>query len=87
MNRTDKIMITAWGLWGCLGFYRGQRYYKKEVKRHNERNIKTQYYYITNFGCGLAGTIVYACPASMGLTFIYELYNLEEVIRGIQSDD
>ena len=78
MNHTDKIMITAWGLWGCLGYYRGHRYYKKR---------KTQYYYITNFGCGLAGTIVYACPASMGLTFIYELYNLEEAIRGIDTDN
>ena len=84
MNRTDKIMITAWGLWGTLGCYRGHQYYKKELKRYT--NMK-KYYYVTNFGYGLAGTTFYVCPVFMGLTCIYELYNLEEAIRGIESDD
>ena len=78
MNHTDKIMITAWGLWGCLGFYRGHRYYKKR---------KTQYYYITNFAFGLAGTACYTCPFLIFPFVIHELYNLEETIRKIDTDD
>ena len=87
MNRTDKIMITAWGLWGTLGCYRGHQYYKKEVKRHNERNIKTQYYYISNFGFCIAGILCYVTPPTMLIPIFIEVYNLEEAIRGIKSDD
>jgi hypothetical protein len=87
MNRIDKLAITTWGLWSCLGFYRGNQYYKKEYQKEFLRNKKKQYYYITHLGYSLGGAAFYAFPLSMGITFAHEIYNLESAIRGLESDD
>ena len=86
MNRTKKIIISSWGLWGCLGFYRGHTYYNKEHTQQLKYQKNKQYNYITHFGFCLAGTIFYTSPFTMIPTFLVELYNLEEYIRGIKID-
>ena len=87
MSRTVTLMKIAWGLWGTLGCYRGNQYYKTELKRDLERNKKTQYYYSKNLGCCLLGGCVYVLPITIPVNIIYELYNLEEFVRGIKRDD
>ena len=87
MNRVDKIIISSWGLWSCLGFYRGNQYYKKEHQKEFLQNNKKQYYYITHLAYSLGGTAFYAFPLSMGITFLHEIYNLESAIREIESDN
>lgn len=87
MNRTDKIMKTAWMLWGSLGIYRGHRFYVNDYNERKKWNKTMQYYYITNIGFSILGGSMYVFPLFMPGTVINELYNLEETIRGIKSDD
>jgi hypothetical protein len=87
MNRVDKIIITTWGLWSCLGMYRGTRLYINDYNRQKLYNNDAQYYYITNIGFSIAGTAIYAFPFFMPGTIINELYNLEETVRGIKTND
>ena len=45
MNRTKKIIISSWGLWGCLGFYRGHTYYNQEHTQQLKYQKNKQYNY------------------------------------------
>jgi hypothetical protein len=87
MNRVDKIIITSWGLWSCLGMYRGNRFYINDNKRQKKYSSEVEYYYTTNIGFSIAGGVMYAFPIFMPVTIINELYNLEETIRGFKSHD
>lgn len=83
----EKLIITSWGLWSCLGFRRGHQLYSMDHIKKLENNPKKIYYYTTNFGCCLAATFFYATPYLMPVTAVLEIYNLEAYIRGIKTDD
>jgi hypothetical protein len=65
-------------MWSCLGAYRGHKLYMKEVK------YTGKYYYVSDVFISALGAGIYIFPPAMPISGIYELYKLEEKIRGIE---
>lgn len=72
------ITVIPIGMWGCLGAYRGHNFYINEKIKNGNK-----YYYLTDFFFTLAGLGIYSMPLFIPAALIYELYNIEEKIRGI----
>lgn len=89
MQAYEKIVIrrVLGGIisWGGLGFYRGvQLYnYNYEVKsdRYKSENPKM---YVSMFGSGFKGVIMYINLIGIFLSIPGELYRLEVNIRGLE---
>ena len=92
LNRRT-IGFVGYGLWGLLGGYRGVQNYNKrynqDYKYHlkNPNYKKPQYYYITCFAYSFFSIGVYVFPVYAPIFIIYELYNIEKFIRGIEDDE
>ena len=94
MRHSKVFMCTIYGLWGCLGAYRGTQKYNKEYKKdykHYMKHVdfakKPQYYYLSSSGYAIGYLFGYIIPLT-GVGFVIdELYNVEKVIRGIEEDN
>lgn len=72
----QRIGSAILGMWGTLGIYRGHTFYVNDKSQN-------RYYYITDFIFSLFIGGMYVFPPFVPAVGIYELYKLEEVIRGI----
>jgi hypothetical protein len=93
-NFKNKLFIAGYGLWGCLGFYRGGQKYNKRYNsdyKYYQENIKytrkPKYYYLTYFGESIFHTTIYMFPPTLPIYFVDELYNLEDKIRNLSSEE
>ena len=93
-NLKNKLFIAGYGLWGCLGFYRGGQDYNKILNdnyRRYQRNPdmykKPKFYYLSYFGNSIFYTSLYMFPFTLPIYFVDELYNLEDKIINISSED
>lgn len=85
------IGFVAYGMFGCLGAYRGHQSYCNELQlqfknKYHYEPIK-KYYYITDIGISLWGVVMYMSPLGCVYCAVCELYNLEKYIRGIEDED
>jgi len=94
MNRGKNIAVGFYGLWTCLGAYRGHQYYNKEYQEKLERHNKyyknerpePKHYYTVNVGFAAAGAAFYANPLLVPITMVKELFYLEDYLRDRDTD-
>ena len=90
-NKFNKIfepmIFPLWGLWGVLGAYRGHKFYLYRYNRDKKYDKTLNYYYTTDTFYSIWAGAIYICPVTIPVTSIYEIYKLEETIRGIDTND
>ena len=83
-TKMKTIACVMYGMWGCLGAYRGHQHYKK---RKEEYPTTTKYSYIDAFleslGCG----ICYTLPGPNICYAYQEIKLLEKKMRNIEDED
>lgn len=94
MNRDKNIIVGLYGLWTGLGGYRGHQFYNKEyqakLEHHNkyyknERHEPKHYYIVNAMNIAMGGAF-YALPIFTPITIGMELFNMEDYLRGRDTD-
>jgi len=71
--------------WGGLGFYRGVQEYNYEYEFKSEKyKRENPKMYISAFGAGFIGTLMYVNPFGIVWSIPGELYRLEVNLRGLE---
>ncbi len=82
-RKTQLFACVMYGMWGCLGGYRGHQDYEKRKKL----SYSTKYSYIDAFLESLVGGISYTLPCSNILYAYKEIKLLEKKMRNIDDED
>jgi len=81
-----KTLIITGVCWSLLGFNRGLKLYDYKYKKDKEHNSEKTYFYSSKIFYGFYGTLIYTNPIFIFTTIPKEIYRLEIIIRGIESE-
>ena len=81
-----KTLIITGVCWSLLGFSRGLKLYDYQYKKNKECNIEKTYLYSNKVFYGFYGSLIYMNPFFTFITIPKEIYRLEVIIRGIDSE-
>jgi hypothetical protein len=90
-DKAAKRILLSWGLWSCLGFYRGIQYdnywYEKKMKDKDAIYIQSHpKLYSKAFVGGVIGTLLYATLVPSFILIPKEIYRAEIVLRGLEKN-
>ena len=84
-TKMRMVACVMYGMWGCLGAYRGHQHYKKRKEKYHLTT--TKYSYIDAFLGSLVCGITYTLPGPNICCAYEEIKLLEKKMRNIEDED
>ena len=81
MNVKKRLAMISYASWCGLGFIRGTNSYN-----YNRYEKKEEYLYLSSFGSGFIGVVLYANPLFLPWTIYKEVYRFEVNFRNLENE-